>query len=108
MRIETRARGMWPGLLAEVQALVPAEFTGAEPGFTSLGYREALACARGKMNRESGLAKLISGTFAYAKRQRTWLRNQFDAETLEAGDSKSTLLKTAVNLWEQALEKTAA
>ncbi len=107
-RIEARARIMWPGLLAEVKALVPAEFTGMEPGFTSLGYREALACARGEMSRDEGLAKLLSLTLGYAKRQRTWFRNQLDAETLEAGTNGSTVLKTALKLWEDAREKTPA
>ncbi|UPT72941.1 MAG: hypothetical protein M0D55_13610 [Elusimicrobiota bacterium] len=46
-RIEARARSMWPAMLAEVRALVPAAYRGDEPGFTSLGYREALACVKG-------------------------------------------------------------
>lgn len=105
-RIEARARGMWPGLLTEVKALVPAEYRGDEPGFTSLGYREALACARGAMREDEGLAELIRGTAAYAKRQRTWFKNQLDAESLDAGDP--ALLPRALELWEEAREKTAA
>lgn len=107
-RIETRARGMWPGLLSEVTALVPKVYTGAEPGFTSLGYREALACARGKMSEAEGLAELIRGTVAYAKRQRTWFRNQLDAESLDASAGEDALLARAMTLWEEAREKTAA
>jgi tRNA A37 N6-isopentenylltransferase MiaA len=107
-RIESRARGMWPGLLAEVKALVPAEFTGEEPGFTSLGYREALACAREEMRPDEGLAKLVSGTLAYAKRQRTWFRNQLDAVPLDASAGQAALLSRALELWEEAREKTAA
>jgi tRNA dimethylallyltransferase len=107
-RIESRARGMWPGLLSEVKALVPAEFTGEEPGFTSLGYREALACARGEMSPDEGLVKLITGTLAYAKRQRTWFRNQLDAEALDASAGQAALLARAQKLWEEAREKIAA
>ncbi len=107
-RIEARARAMWPGLLAEVKALVPAALTGAEPGFTSLGYREALACARGEMAEDEGLAKLISGTLAYAKRQRTWFRNQLDAESLDASAGQAALLARVLRLWEEAREKTTA
>jgi tRNA dimethylallyltransferase len=107
-RIETRARGMWPGLLSEVIALVPKVYTGAEPGFTSLGYREALACARGKMREDEGLAEMIRGTVAYAKRQRTWFRNQLDAESLDASAGPDALLARASSLWEKAREKTAA
>lgn len=105
-RIEARARAMWPRLLAEVKALVPAEYAGDEPGFTSLGYREALACARGELASDAGLAELIRGTVAYAKRQRTWFRSQFEAEALDA--SAPDLLDRALRLWEEAREKTAA
>ncbi|MEQ1918715.1 MAG: tRNA dimethylallyltransferase, partial [Elusimicrobiota bacterium] len=107
-RIETRARGMWPGLLAEVKSLVPAELIGTEPGFTSLGYREALACARGEMSPNDGLAELIRGTVAYAKRQRTWFRNQLAAEALDASAGQAATLARALKLWEEAREKTAA
>lgn len=107
-RIETRARGMWPGLLSEVKALVPKVYTGGEPGFTSLGYREALACARGKMTEDEGLAELIRATVAYAKRQRTWFRHQLDAEALDASAGPDAPLDRALKLWEEAREKTAA
>jgi len=107
-RIEARARGMWPGLLAEVKALVPAAYRGDEPGFTSLGYREALACAQGRLGANDGLAELIRGTVAYAKRQRTWFRNQLDAEALDASVDGGALLARALKLWEEAREKAPA
>ena len=107
-RIEARANEMWPGLLSEVKALVPAEFTGGEPGFTSLGYREALACARGDLPPKDGLAEMIRGTVAYAKRQRTWFKNQLDASALDASAGGPALLSQALKLWEDAREKAAA
>jgi tRNA dimethylallyltransferase len=107
-RVEARARAMWPNLLSEVKALVPAEYSGGEPGFTSLGYREALACAAGRLGSNDGLAELIRGTHAYAKRQRTWFRNQLDAEALDAAAGGPALLSSALKLWEEAREKTAA
>ena len=75
-RIEKRAAAMWPALLAEVRALVPSRFHGDEPGFTSLGYREAISVLRGEFSSEDGLAAMIRATHAYAKRQRTWFRHQ--------------------------------
>jgi tRNA dimethylallyltransferase len=75
-RIEARARAMWPVLLAEVRALVPSRYRGDEPGFTSLGYREAVAVLRGESSSDDGLAEMIHATHAYAKRQRTWFRHQ--------------------------------
>lgn len=106
-RIEARARGMWPALLDEVRALVPASYRGDEPGFTSLGYREALACARGETASEGALAEMIRATAAYAKRQRTWFRHQLDAKVLDAAAGAPVLLRRALQLWEEARENTA-
>ena len=106
-RIETRARAMWPGLLKEVGALVPAHFLGDEPGFTSLGYREALACARGEITSDEGLAAMIRATLAYAKRQRTWFRNQLPAKSLNATLTAEDLLSRALQAWEEAREKSS-
>ncbi|HXS99400.1 MAG TPA: tRNA (adenosine(37)-N6)-dimethylallyltransferase MiaA [Elusimicrobiota bacterium] len=75
-RVEARAKAMWPALLAEVRALVPSRFRGDEPGFTSLGYREALAVLKGESSSEDGLEEMIRATHAYVKRQRTWFRHQ--------------------------------
>ena len=107
-RIEKRALSLWPGLLAEIRALVPARFIGDEPGFTSLGYREALACAQGKLSEGEGLAGMIRSTVAYAKRQRTWFRNQLSSTPLDTGLDASSLLSCALRAWEEAREKTAA
>ena len=89
-RIETRARAMWPALLAEVRALVPARFSGDEPGFTSLGYRGALAVLRDESSSEEGLAAMIRATTAYAKRQRTWFRTQLPAAAPWPRDERRT------------------
>ncbi len=106
-RIDARARAMWPGLLVEVAGLVPKEFSGTEPGFTSLGYREALACVRGEADSDAALDSMIQGTSAYAKRQRTWFRTQLVASALDASASPAALLTGAKSLWEKAREKTA-
>lgn len=99
-RIEKRARAMWPALLAEVRALVPSRFRGDEPGFTSLGYREALAVLRGEIDSDDGLAEMIRATHAYAKRQRTWFRNQLPGAVAIVGTSPEETFAnafTAVN-----------
>lgn len=83
-RIEERARAMWPAMLAEAAALSD-RLAGDEPGLESLGYAEALACARGRLGSREGLESLISSTRAYAKRQRTWLRTQLRATPIAGG-----------------------
>ncbi len=102
-RIESRANGMWPPLLTEIRSLVPSRFTGEEPGFTSLGYREAVAVLDGKMSEKDGLAELIASTHAYAKRQRTWFRHQLAGSlALDAGESADRTLANALTALESA------
>jgi tRNA dimethylallyltransferase len=107
-RIEARARAMWPALLEEVRALVPAVYNGEEPGFTSLGYPQALAALGGECSAEEGLSAMISATAAYAKRQRTWLRGQLDAVPLDAARAPGALLAGALRAWEDTREKADA
>jgi tRNA dimethylallyltransferase len=84
-RIRRRAQAMFPAMLSEVARLVPARFSGLEPGFRCLGYPEALAVRRGEMSPEDGLERMIRSTAAYAKRQRTWFRNQVFVRWIEPG-----------------------
>lgn len=102
-RIERRAERMWPEMLNEVRRLVPTEYGGHEPGFTSLGYREAVACAAGRLDPREGLRELVAQTQAYAKRQRTWFRGQLSgAARLDA--ASPTLIDDAL----EALDEKAA
>ena len=84
---------MWPEILREVRALVPARLSGREPGLQSLGYREALACSQEELPVEQGLQRLIRATLAYAKRQRTWFKNQIAITQIIAGGSTDQMLK---------------
>lgn len=93
-RIERRAALMFPAMVAEVRRLVPSEFTGQEPGFRCLGYPQALACARGRMDEDAALASMIGDTAAYAKRQTTWFRRQTPVSWLDP----ETALKDALEL----------
>ncbi len=94
-RIARRAAAMWPALLAETRRLVPASYSGEEPGFQSLGYPEALACARGQLSSEAGLAAMIAATNAYAKRQRTWFRGQCPDAVRVPGGAPDKMLAAA-------------
>lgn len=106
-RVEARAAAMWPALLAEVRALVPSRFRGDEPGFTSLGYREALAAARGELDAADALDAMIRATRAYAKRQRTWFRGQLRAVAVDAGGNAGQTLAAALAALEATREATA-
>lgn len=84
-RIKRRCEEMFPAMVAEVRRLVPSEYTGREPGFTSLGYPEALACARGELSEADALKAFVTATRQYAKRQATWFRRQAPVRWLAAG-----------------------
>jgi tRNA dimethylallyltransferase len=99
-RLESRCARMWPTLLSEVRALKRA-YTGREPGFESLGYREALAVLDGSLGEPEGRARFVAATLAYAKRQRTWFRAQLDAETIAGGPLES-MTAQALRLVEKA------
>jgi tRNA dimethylallyltransferase len=107
-RITARTRGFWPDLLREVQELVPTRYSGMEPGFTSLGYRQALAVNRGEMNAEAGLEDLIRSTHAYAKRQRTWFRHQLPSIPIEPATKIEQTVKQCLIALEARHEKTIA
>lgn len=92
-RIAARAEEMWPLMLDEVRTLVPARYAGDEPGFQSLGYRQALECLQGRLSREEGLRALIGATTAYARRQRTWFRHQVSGVEIEGGEAPRMLAR---------------
>jgi tRNA dimethylallyltransferase len=81
---------MWPRMLAEVRELL-GRFSGEEPGFHSLGYPEAVACAQGRLSADEGLARLMKSTWAYARRQRTWFRHQLSARAVIGGNLEDML-----------------
>lgn len=80
-RIRERAARMldgdWP---AEVAALAAAGYRQGTPAFTSIGYEAVDAWMRGEASREETLTRIVRDTWAYARRQRTWLRHQVPAD----------------------------
>lgn len=99
-RIKARAETMWPAMLEEVRALLAAGAPEDAPGFQSLGYKDAVACARGRLSGEAGLAALIAATCAYAKRQRTWFRGQTPGASVVRGGTRAEMLAQSLKLLE--------
>ncbi len=82
-RIDRRAERMFAGgLLEEVQGLLDRGFREEDPGMTGTGYREAAAVLRGAIGIEEAIDRVQRVTRAYARRQRTWFRNQLQGEIL--------------------------
>ena len=84
-RIRVRCEAMFPAMVEEVRHLVQSRYSGREPGFSSLGYPEALACACGALSSAEALKSFVASTRAYAKRQATWFRRQAPVRWIDAG-----------------------
>ncbi|HSB72230.1 MAG TPA: tRNA (adenosine(37)-N6)-dimethylallyltransferase MiaA [Candidatus Methylomirabilis sp.] len=79
--IDERSRRMWEGgLVEEVRRLLQEGCDPAARALQSLGYRQALACLRGRCSEREALADMQRATRNYAKRQLTWFRREPAAE----------------------------
>lgn len=82
-RIHHRAADMFAaGLLEETRRLLDAgrlDGTAAQ----AIGYAEAAAALRGDLDRGQAIEAVAVRTRRYAKRQRTWFRNQMDARWID-------------------------
>ncbi len=64
------------GWVEEVRGLLEAGYGDDDPGMTGHGYREIAAHVRGETSLEEAMEAIRSATRRYARRQRTWFRNQ--------------------------------
>jgi len=89
-RIGHRAKHMYEqGLLEETEALLNADMlTGTAA--QAIGYAEAAACLQGTLTKVQGIENSATRTRQYAKRQRTWFRNQMNAEWIDPDQPDAT------------------
>jgi tRNA dimethylallyltransferase len=102
-RIEARARAMIDaGLLDEVARLI--ERYGAEaPGLKAHGYMELVPYLRGETGLDEAVAEMVLDTRRYARRQRTWFRNQLGEEAvwLDATRPREELAESVQSTWDR-------
>jgi tRNA dimethylallyltransferase len=78
-RIESRTREMaTAGWEDEVRTLM-AQVPGDAPAWNATGYRMVRELVEGKVSRSDAYERIVIDTRQYAKRQRTWFRNQLPA-----------------------------
>ncbi len=76
-RIEKRCTAMInEGVIEETEKLLKEGYTPDCPALTGLGYPRVIAYLSGLLSRDQLREALIRDTRQYAKRQRTWFRNQ--------------------------------
>lgn len=76
-RIASRSAAMREaGLVAELRSLLEGSLSPESPGLRTVGYREYLPHLLSGRSLEECDADFLRATRAYAKRQRTWIRNR--------------------------------
>ena len=80
-KLDERTEQMFrSGLLEEVRGLLDSGVPVEAKPFQAVGYRQALAVVRGRMDLEEAIAEAKQATRNYAKRQMTWFRNDSGTE----------------------------
>ena len=75
--VEARTREMFArGLVEEVRGLLGAGYAAGLRPLRAIGYRQAVAVARGEMSVAEAEDATVTETMRFAKRQRTWFRHQ--------------------------------
>ncbi len=98
-RIESRFDGMVKqGWLDEVRRLL-ATVPGAAPAWKASGYGAMADVASGSSDLATARARVIIETRQYAKRQRTWFRNQLPPESVTKIDPESPGGDLLVEKW---------
>lgn len=89
----------------EVEGLRARGLEGSQ-AFEALGYRDVAALVRGETTREEVLEEVVSRTWAYARRQRTWFRHQVPGNTIRLDGSMATdqLAPRVIDAWRRAAE----
>jgi tRNA dimethylallyltransferase len=69
------------GLLDEAARLLD-RYGADAPGLRAHGYMELVPHLRGEMDLDEAVAEMVLDTRRYARRQRTWFRNQLGEEAV--------------------------
>jgi len=84
-------RMMEQDLLGEVEGLLAQGVSETCSSMTSVGYREACDVVRSRASRVGLEDRIFKSTWAYARRQRTWLRKERQVEALPFKDLDTAL-----------------
>jgi tRNA dimethylallyltransferase len=102
-RINQRAQRMFDdGLVEETMRIIEQYGDHVRP-LASLGYKQAVQCLRGEMDRESAITAAQQAHRNYAKRQMTWFRREPDVRWLRGFGDEPAIQQQAVALLESVL-----
>ncbi|MFQ5527207.1 MAG: tRNA (adenosine(37)-N6)-dimethylallyltransferase MiaA [Thermoanaerobaculia bacterium] len=93
-RVESMLEGGW---LHEVESLLNRGYSGEEPAFQAIGYRQLVRHLRGESSLEEAVDETVRSTRRYAKRQLTWFRADAGIAWFDASDADA--LESEVRSW---------
>jgi tRNA dimethylallyltransferase len=98
-RIEQRAFAMIEaGWLEETHRLT-ARVPATAPAWNATGYREIRQVALGEVTLGKALERVVISTRQYAKRQRTWFRNQLPVHAVTLANPDDAAFDEVVGTW---------
>jgi tRNA dimethylallyltransferase len=86
-RIAARARQQFDDGLVEEAVGLRERYDPGLPCFSAIGYHEAWAVADGSTTRNDAIETDAARNVAFAKRQRTWFRTEYDITWLDATET---------------------
>jgi tRNA dimethylallyltransferase len=104
-RIDARVDDMFDaGLTDEVRGLLARGYGPDAPGMSATGYRETVALLRGALSEEEAKEQIRRATRGYARRQRTWFRNQLPGGAIRLDGTRPIpeLVEEVVTRWRSA------
>ena len=98
-RIDARTRAMlaagWEDEVRRLLATVPSD----APAWNATGYDAVRRLVRGETARERAIEEIVIATRQYAKRQRTWFRNQLVGEAVTRVNPDEPGARERVDAW---------
>jgi tRNA dimethylallyltransferase len=100
-RVDTMIRH---GLADEVRALLDRGYSPDQPGLKTTGYVELIPYVLGERTLEEAAELVKAATRRYARRQRTWLRNQLPAsvQRIDAAQPRERIVDEITRAWTEA------
>ncbi len=96
VNIEERVDEMFAlGFVEEVRSLLDAGYDRSLNSFSSLGYRHVADLIHGKLTLSQAVEATKTQTWRYAKKQMSWLKQDWGFEFLNAQDGESNVTKVA-------------
>lgn len=94
-RLEAMLSGGWVGEVKRLMSEVPEN----APAWNASGYGAVRDHVRGRLDFDEARERILIATRQYAKRQRTWLRNQLDARDVTQLDPTTPSWQALADRW---------